>query len=273
VSDVPVSEMPAIPTAAVLVIAGTDSSAGAGVTRDVRVLADFAVDALCAVTAVTAQSNSRVAAVHHVPPTIVREQITSAFATRPIGAIKTGMLGTRATVDAVADALPLGVPLVIDPVLLASSGGVLLDAEGQHVLRARLFPRATLVTPNIPELATLLGEGIATDEAALLEQGRRLLEQGPEAILIKGGHASGDQAMDLLIQRNAPGAVLRFTAPRIPVQQRGTGCALASAIAAGLALGLPLESACRGAKGYLTQWLASAAPPRPKQTTPPAPTR
>ena len=114
-----------------LTIAGSDSGGGAGIQADLKTFAALGVYGASVVTAVTAQSNSRVAGVHHVPPAVVREQIASGFATRPIGAIKTGMLGTRATVDAVADALPPDVPLVIDPVLLASSGGVLLDAVGE----------------------------------------------------------------------------------------------------------------------------------------------
>src|SRR5215469_10141933 len=140
---------------AVLVIAATDSSGGAGLTRDVRVLSDFSVDALCVVTAVTAQSDQQVTAVHHVPPDVVRAQLTAALATRQVGAIKIGMLGTRATVEAVAEALPASdVPIVLDPVLVSSSGGVLLDDAGRAALIRLLMPRATLVTPNVPEVAT-----------------------------------------------------------------------------------------------------------------------
>src|ERR1700736_2736433 len=120
----------------VLVIAATDSSGGAGITRDVRVLAHFAVDALCVITAVTAQSDSRLTAVHQVPPEIIRAQVVAAFETHPVGAIKIGMLGTRATVDAVADSLQgVTIPMVLDPVLVSSSGGVLLDAGGREAMR------------------------------------------------------------------------------------------------------------------------------------------
>jgi hydroxymethylpyrimidine/phosphomethylpyrimidine kinase len=248
-----------VPRPAVLVIAATDSSGGAGLTRDVRVLSDFSVDALCVVTAVTAQSDRKVVAVHHVPPEVIRAQIAAALATRQVGVIKIGMLGTQATVGAVVAGLaasgspPDGIPIVVDPVLVSSSGGVLLDAGGRAALTETLFPLATLVTPNVPEAAALLGEAIATDEAGLIQQGQRLLGFGSRAILLKGGHREGQDAVDLLISRNAPDGrrVERITAQRMAGSSRGTGCALASAIAAGLAAGKPLSEACRAAKSYV----------------------
>jgi hydroxymethylpyrimidine/phosphomethylpyrimidine kinase len=234
---------------AVLVIAGVDSSGGAGLMRDVCVLADFEVDALCAVTAVTAQSNSRVNALHHVPPEVVGAQIAAAFDTREIGAVKIGMLGVRATVEAVSKALPSRVPIVLDPVLAASSGGVLLDTDGRRAMREILFPRVTLVTPNVPEAGTLLGEDPANTELELIAQAQRLLSLGPRAVLIKGGHAIGEEAADLLVSGNVPAQ--RIASRRINAIRRGTGCALASAIAAGLASGVPLAEACERAKRYM----------------------
>lgn len=234
---------------AVLVIAATDSSGGAGLTRDVRVLSDFSVDALCVVTAVTAQSDHKVTAVHHVPPDIVRAQVTAALATRRVGAIKIGMLGTRATVEAVAEALPASdVPIVVDPVLVSSSGGMLLDDEGRRALTRVLMPRATLVTPNVPEAAALLGEPIARDEMGLLEQGQRLLQYGSQAILLKGGHSEGAEAVDLLI---SAAGVQRIKSKRVSGSSRGTGCALASGIAASLVKGKSLAAACEAAKTYV----------------------
>jgi hydroxymethylpyrimidine/phosphomethylpyrimidine kinase len=243
---------------AVLVIAGTDSSGGAGLTRDARVLSDFEVDVLCAVTAVTAQSHSRVTNVHHVSPEAIRAQIVTAFETHSIGAIKIGMLGTCATVEAVVDSLPCGttVPMVLDPVLVASSGGILLDAEGRAAMCQRLFPRATIVTPNIPEAAMLLGEDPAIGEPALISQAQRLLALGPQAVLLKGGHAGGEEAVDLLISGN--NAVQRIASPRVRATRRGTGCALASAIAAGLACGTPLIDVCQLAKRYVADMLSHA---------------
>jgi hydroxymethylpyrimidine/phosphomethylpyrimidine kinase len=245
--------------AAVLVIAATDSSGGAGLTRDVRVLSDFSVDALCVVTAVTAQSDHKVTAVHHVPPDIVRAQVAAALATRQVGAVKIGMLGTRATVEAVAEALPASdVPIVVDPVLVSSSGGMLLDDEGRTALIRVLLPRATLVTPNVPEAAALLGELLARDEAELLAQGQRLLECGCRAILVKGGHSQGAEAVDLLISTTG---VQRIAAKRVSGASRGTGCALASAIAASLAKGKSLAVACEAAKTYVLGMLEPGQTP------------
>lgn len=235
----------------VLVIAASDSSGGAGLTRDVRVLSELGVDPLCAVTAVTAQSDKAVTAVHHVPPEVIRAQIKAAFDTRPIDAVKIGMLGTRVTVEAVAEALlhqPQPFSLVIDPVLVSSSGGVLLDEGGRAALIGALFPTATLVTPNVPEVAALLGEPVATSEAELLEQGQRLLDLGSQAILLKGGHSAGLEAVDLLLSREG---INRLAAPRVAGSSRGTGCALASAVAAGLAGGRTLPEACAAAKRYV----------------------
>ena len=290
---------------AVLVIAATDSSGGAGLTRDVRVLTDFAVDALCVVTAVTAQSDQEVSAVHHVPPEIIRAQIAAAFATRQIAAIKIGMLGTQATVEAVvvglsalaagqSRKLPVGasssgaplserIPIVLDPVLVSSSGGVLLDAGGRAALTGSLFQLATLVTPNVPEAAALLGEPVAVDEAGLIQQGEKLLGFGSQAILLKGGHPyangrysgrnDGEDAVDLLISGDAAGSrpasggpargrfanelsIERIHSKRVAGSSRGTGCALASGIAAGLAAGKPLSVACHAAKRYVQAMLA-----------------
>ncbi|HEY0766565.1 MAG TPA: bifunctional hydroxymethylpyrimidine kinase/phosphomethylpyrimidine kinase [Steroidobacteraceae bacterium] len=240
---------------AVLVIAGADSSGGAGLARDVRTLAGFGTRVVCAVTAVTAQSDSRVTAVHPVPPHIVRAQIAAAFATTRVGAIKIGMLGTRAIALAVAASIPPReqVPIVLDPVLVSSSGGALLDAGGREALRENLVPRATLVTPNIAEAAALLGTEPASTEEELLRQARALLALGAAAVLIKGGHGSGSEAVDLLLSGAQP--LRRLTAPRTAKTQRGTGCALASGIAAGLAAGLDLADACARAKHHVLELL------------------
>jgi hydroxymethylpyrimidine/phosphomethylpyrimidine kinase len=287
----------------VLVIAATDSSGGAGLTRDVRVLTDLSVDALCVVTAVTAQSDKRVFDLHHVPPEIIRAQLTGALETRKVGAVKIGMLGTRATVEAVAESLAAmvgataagavmpatsgaasvdegiparlsrvlshgladhaTVPVVLDPVLVSSSGGVLLDARGRAALVKKLLPQATVVTPNVPEIAALLGEPVATNEVELVNQARRLLESGCHAILLKGGHATGEEAVDLLVTGNPFGNIIveRITSKRVPTTSRGTGCALASGIAAALASGHSLLEACKRAKRYVLETMLT--PPTP----------
>lgn len=242
---------------AVLVIAGSDSSGGAGIVRDITVLTDLGVDALCAISAVTAQTHSHVVSVLHVPPEIVRTQIRAALESATVGAVKIGMLGTSATVSAVADSLPRGgsIPIVLDPVLLSSSGGVLLDAEGQAEMRTRLFPLATVLTPNIPEAATLCATAAARSREESLEQARSLLAMGARAVLLKGGHAEGTEAADLLL--TARGAPQWLSSPRLEARCRGTGCALASAIAAGLATGQSVEDACRNAKEYVLSMLAA----------------
>ena len=240
----------------VLVIAGSDSSGGAGLIRDVQVLSDLGVDSLCAITAVTAQSDSQMSAVHLMPAELVRAQISAALATRPVDAIKIGMLGNRAIVEAVAQCLPArtSIPIVLDPVLVSSSGAVLLDAEGRQAMRLELFPRVSLITPNLPESATLLDEMIADDERDQRRQACRLREFGAEAVLIKGGHGTGAEAVDLLVTATEP--VRRMACARLDVTCRGTGCALSSAIAAGLASRLSLNAACVRAKDYVYEMLA-----------------
>jgi hydroxymethylpyrimidine/phosphomethylpyrimidine kinase len=240
---------------AVLVIAGSDSSGGAGLVRDVLTLARLGTQALCAVTAVTVQSDSEVTAVHPVPADTVRAQIDAALATGRVAAVKIGMLGSRAIVLTVAACLPPRerVPIVLDPVLASSSGAALLDAGGREALRENLVPRATLVTPNISEAAALLGTEPATTEEELLHQARGWLALGPAAVLIKGGHGSGSEAVDLLV--SAGRSPRRFVAPRTAKTRRGTGCALASGIAAGLAAGLELGDACARAKHHVLELL------------------
>jgi hydroxymethylpyrimidine/phosphomethylpyrimidine kinase len=241
------------------VIAGSDSSGGAGIVRDLKVLADSGCEALCALSAVTAQTHGVLISVHDIPPEIVRAQILAALDSAAVGAIKIGMLGTGATVSAVAASLPRTgtIPIVLDPVLLSSSGGVLLDEEGRAKMRTRLFPLATVVTPNIPEAASLCGMAPAASREAMAAQARSLLAMGARAVLLKGGHAGGAEAVDLLL--TAEGAPLWLATPRLDARCRGTGCALASAIAAALARGSSLEEACRSGKQYVLSMLSARA--------------
>jgi hydroxymethylpyrimidine/phosphomethylpyrimidine kinase len=234
----------------VLVIGGSDSSGGAGIARDLRTLADVGVHGVAVVTAVTAQTHSEVQSIHLVPPPMIRAQIETALASNNVRAIKIGMLGTREAVEAVVASLSArsGLPIVLDPVLAASSGRALLDRDGRIAL-VGLFPLATLITPNAPEAAALLGEPPASATKELMSYGTRLLKEGPRAVLIKGGHCGGDEATDLLFSGDQD--VFTLTGSRLPGSLRGTGCALASAIAAGLARELPVLDACRGAKHYV----------------------
>ncbi|HEX6993374.1 MAG TPA: bifunctional hydroxymethylpyrimidine kinase/phosphomethylpyrimidine kinase [Gammaproteobacteria bacterium] len=244
--------------AAVLAIGGTDSSGGAGLTRDAEMLAECGVAGTFVVTAVTAQCDARVLAVQSMSPRIVREQIRAAFETHAVRAVKIGMLGTRDVIEAVADALPSrdGPPIVLDPVLAASSGGALLEADALDALRATLLPRAALITPNLSEAASLLREGEAQDEAGMTAQAVRLRQHGPGAVLLKGGHADGTVSVDVLVGGGVD--IERLSSPRVAVRMRGTGCMLASAIAAGLTLGMPLAEACRFGKRRIDSRLARA---------------
>ncbi|HEX4388485.1 MAG TPA: hydroxymethylpyrimidine/phosphomethylpyrimidine kinase, partial [Steroidobacteraceae bacterium] len=216
--------------------------------RDLATLALLRANALCAVTAITVQSEARVIEVHPLSAELVAAQIEASLARGAPGAIKIGMLANAAIVRAVAAALPAHVPVVLDPVLAASSGGELLDAAGRAAL-PQLLPRVALLTPNIPEAARLLGTAPAEDEATLVEQARALLALGPAAVLLKGGHAYGPEAVDLLVTRGAH--VQRLSAPRRAGTRRGTGCALSSAIAAYLARGTPLSESCARGKAHV----------------------
>ena len=233
----------------VLVIAGTDSSCGAGLLRDVEALRQCGVQSKVAVTAVTAQSNAQVAAVHLVPPAVVSAQIRLALETNDIGVVKIGMLGSATTVCAVAQALDcFDGPIICDPVLASSSGVELLDHRGQRAMIEYLLPLVDLFTPNIPEAALLLGEEVAVDEECVLQQAAALCALGP-AILLKGGHASGVTCDDLLLERD--GTVTWLKGLRLPGFMRGTGCALSSAIAASLIQGSTQQEACRLAKDFI----------------------
>lgn len=240
--------------ARVLVIAATDSSGGAGLTRDVQTLAAWRTEACCAVTAITVQTDQQVLSTHALPGSLIAAQMQAALAGGAVGAIKIGMLGRADGVQAVCENLPTapGVPIVLDPVLLSSSGGRLLDEEGRERLRQQLLPRVSLLTPNVPEAAALLRVAIAEDEPALVRQMHALLELGAAAVLMKGGHeakARADVVTDRLLLPG--GQLLQFRAPRVELERRGTGCSLASAIAAQLAAGVPLAKACAAAQAYL----------------------
>jgi hydroxymethylpyrimidine/phosphomethylpyrimidine kinase len=225
-------------TAPVLFIGGMDSSGGAGLLRDAATAQALGSRCRVAVTAVTAQSDGRVAAVLPMPPELVAAQIGLA-GEGGISAAKLGMLANGAVVRAVASTLPLGVPLVLDPVLQASSGGPLLDEAGCLAMLDLLLPRTSVLTPNLPELGILA-----------CRLGLALLARGVGAVLVKGGH---DSAADFCEDRlYRPGqAVARFRSRRWPGTLRGTGCQLASAIAVGLSAGLGLAEAVAGGKSQI----------------------
>lgn len=235
----------------VCVVAGSDPSGGAGVQADLKVLQALGVYGTSAVTALTVQDTQRVHDVSAVDPFLVERQLEVILDDVGADCIKIGMLAKRATVELVTRVVERkarGVPLVLDPVLVSSSGHPLLDVDGHTVLIERLMPLCALVTPNAPEAALITGLEI-TEEAHLYQAADRLLLMGQDAVLITGGHLPGDTVIDLL--RTADGLERRFEAPRWPVSPHGTGCAIASAIAAGLAHGFTLETAVERAHGFV----------------------
>lgn len=243
----------------VLVVAGTDSSGGAGITRDVETVAAFGVHACVAVTAVTVQTHDAVLYVEPIRPELIVSQMRAALAANPVGAVKIGMLGSAGAIIAVAEVLRDHPRLqtILDPVLAASSGGSLLAGDTISVLKRELMPLCALITPNLNELAVLTGEALAQDEMAACQQGTMLLDAGCPALLVKGGHASGPQSSDILLRKDQ--SPLHLHAARLPGNMRGTGCMLASGIAASLARGETLETSVRIAKQYVFDRLASLA--------------
>ena len=239
---------------AILIIGGTDSSGGAGLTRDAQVARDLGLTPRPVVTAVTAQTDLSIEAIHPVPPALIAAQIAAALATGPVGAVKIGMLGSLEAANAVAEALGgCAAPVVLDPVMKSSSGGAL----GGPDMLAPLLPRLALLTPNIAEAATLSGGTEAQSETHLEMQGETLLQQGPGAVLIKGGHGAGHDSIDWLFGAGAPRS---YAAPRLMRGRRGTGCTLATAIACHLARGEALPISCGAARRYVQRWLQEAQP-------------
>jgi hydroxymethylpyrimidine/phosphomethylpyrimidine kinase len=210
------------------------------------------------ITALTAQNTRGVTAIHDVPPDFIAAQIDAVFSDLAVGAVKIGALSQPRAIEAVADGLDRHGQraIVLDPVMIATSGDRLLAPAAIDVLRAVLIPRALIVTPNLPEAAVLLDAPIAGSEGEMRAQAERLLSLGPRAVLIKGGHGTSTESVDLLVEADA---VTRLPAARIATKNtHGTGCALSSAIAAGLAKGLDLAAAVRAAKAYVTAAIAAA---------------
>jgi hydroxymethylpyrimidine/phosphomethylpyrimidine kinase len=239
-------------------IAGSDSSGGAGIQADLKTFSALGVYGASVVTALTAQNTKAVRAIHAVPAEFVRAQIDAVFSDLDVSAVKIGMVWQRDVIETVAAALARWrqTKVVLDPVMVASSGDELLAPEAREVLKRMLCPRALVITPNLPEAAALLDAPIARTEGEMREQAERLLALGPHAVLVKGGHGGGAQSVDLLVE---PTACTRLAADRIAARNtHGTGCTLSSAIAAGLAKGLDLAHAVRAAKDFVTAALAAA---------------
>jgi hydroxymethylpyrimidine/phosphomethylpyrimidine kinase len=255
-----------------LTIAGSDSGGGAGIQADLKTFAAFGVYAASVVTALTAQNTRGVRAIHYPPPGIVGAQIDAVLEDFAVAAIKIGMLGSVEIVNVVAARLlsPAGkgretlLPpgeggpegrmrafVIYDPVMIASSGDALSGRGFVEAVRHVLLPFVDCLTPNLAEAAALLREPIAKSEADMARQGAALLKLGPRAILMKGGHLEGEEAVDLLVTEDA---IRRFAAPRLASKNlHGTGCTLSSAIAANIAIGAPLPEAVAAARAFVRQ--------------------
>ena len=242
-----------IMTDSILIIAGSDSCAGAGIQIDLKTAAAHGVYATCALTAVTAQNTTNVEAVQVVDPQVAEAQIEAVFADIPPRAVKIGMLGSSDVALAVARVLGRHpeVPVVLDPVLVATAGGALTEAAAFDAIRGTLMKQAALITPNLPEAAAL--SGVATDDAAGRDAAAQaFLSAGVKAVLLKGGHAEGDIIEDRLY---TPEGVECFTATRLAGEYHGTGCSLSTAIACNLAKGASLSQAVAQAHAYLADAL------------------
>jgi len=235
----------------ILSVAGSDPSGGAGIQADLKTFAARGTYGMAVLTALTAQNTQGVSGVHLVPADFVAAQIRDVFADVQVHAVKIGMIASADIVDVVANALAghRSTPLVLDPVMVAKGGASLLAREAVEALTRRLLPLATILTPNLPEAAALLGEAEATDRETMADQASRLLALGPKAVLLKGGHLPGNQSPDVLATRDR----LRwFEGVRVLTRNtHGTGCSLSSAIAAELGKGRTLPDAVAAAKSYI----------------------
>ncbi len=246
----------------VLSIAGSDSGGGAGIQADLKTIAALGCYGMTAITALTAQNTTGVRAIHSVPAQMLADQIDAVVEDIGVDAVKIGMLHSADTVRTVAQAIERHqLPqVVLDPVMVATSGAVLIDKEAIAVLVAQMFSKAVLVTPNLDEAALLVNRPLQS-EADMEAAGRQLLEMGARAVLVKGGHMAGDGVSDLLL--TGDGAAHWMRAARIATANtHGTGCTLSSAIAAHLALGATLAQAVEQARDYVRGALEAGAPVR-----------
>jgi hydroxymethylpyrimidine/phosphomethylpyrimidine kinase len=242
----------------VLIVAGSDSGGGAGIQADIKTVTMLDGYAATAITALTAQNTKGVFDVLPIPPEFIRKQIEVVLDDIGADAIKTGMLHDTAVIETVAAVLQQrasGIPLVVDPVMVAKGGARLIDPDAVEALKRLLIARATVLTPNLPEAETLCGRAIG-DAAAMRRAGEKLLALGCRAVLVKGGHLAGNILSDVLV---TAAGVRVWESPRIDTRHtHGTGCTLASAIAAGLAQGLDIEQAVDRARAYVQRAIASA---------------
>ena len=238
-------------------IAGSDSGGGAGIQADLKTFTALGVWGTTVITAVTAQHPGAVAGVWPLPAEAVVAQMEAVLEGFPIRAYKTGMLATREIILTVAAHLPDGIPLVVDPVMVATSGGILMEPGAMEALVTSLLPRATIVTPNLAEAAALAGTGPITTEEGMRAAARQILEMGPRAVIVKGGHLASRDAVDLLVDRDGE---LLLRGERYPYDVHGSGCSFSAALAAFLARGEPVRDAAVHAKAFIGPALRDAFP-------------
>jgi hydroxymethylpyrimidine/phosphomethylpyrimidine kinase len=244
-----------------LTIAGSDSGGGAGVQADLKAFSALGVYGASVLTAITAQNTVTVSAVHEVPADIVSAQITAVLDDLDVDSIKIGMLFSVPIIKVVADCLDaFKGTVILDPVMIAKSGDALLQADAVEAIKTHMLPRADLLTPNLPEAAGLLGTTEAQDLTQAQAQGAALLDLGPRAVLMKGGHSAGDICTDLLItDENGERCIDRFEAPRVPTRNtHGTGCTYSASIAAFVTHGMTLPEATHAAHTYLQGAIGAA---------------
>jgi hydroxymethylpyrimidine/phosphomethylpyrimidine kinase len=242
-----------------LTIAGSDSGGGAGIQADLKTFSALGVYGASVIAALTAQNTKGVSGIFDVSPEFVRAQMDAVYSDLKVSATKIGMLARAEVIEAVAEGLVRhkAKNIVLDPVMVASSGDLLLKPDAIETLKKKLIPLALIVTPNLAEAAALSGEAVAKDETAMARQGEAILQFGAKSVLVKGGHFDSAQATDLLVDKDG---IRRFAARRIDSKNtHGTGCTLSSAIAAGLALGMPLVDAVALAKKYVSEAIAASS--------------
>jgi len=246
-------------TSIALTIAGSDSGGGAGIQADLKTFSALGVYGASVITALTAQNTKGVSAIHDAPADFVTAEIDAVFSDLSVNAVKIGMLSRTDIIAAVATGLRKWKPpfVVLDPVMVATSGDRLIREDASAAIVSELFPRVTVITPNLAEAATLLDRAPATNEAEMQTQGEALLKMGAQAVLMKGGHGTSDQSVDLLI---TPSESNRYAARRVNTKNtHGTGCTLSAAITAGLAKGMSLTDAVAAAKNYVTAALKASS--------------
>lgn len=241
-------------TTKVLIVAGTDPTGGAGIVRDIETASHFKISVGLAVTSVNIQDDRHVGTKMPVPPDIISGQMRAAIEAGHISAIKIGMTGTVQNVKTICGVLEQfsTIPVILDPVITASSGGALADVATVRTIANDFIKHCYLLTPNLMELAQLTGTAFSKNHSQSIEQAKKLVGRGAKYVLVKGGHEKGKNAIDSLVSADK---ITQFSFPRLNAKMRGTGCTLSTAIACGLAKGESIEDAVQNAKTYVYQLL------------------